>query len=49
MSDFEEGNISFLQPAFMFKMKKKNGRELKYWVPEFFGKRDEKGAFNNLT
>ena len=43
------GDISFLQLAVTFKTKKKNERKRKYWVPEFFRKQEEKGAFNNLT
>ena len=47
MPDSEEGYILFLQPAVMLKTKIKNERKRKYWVPEFFRKREEKGAFNN--
>ena len=30
-------------------MEKKNVRKRKYWVLEFFHKREEKGTFNNLA
>lgn len=49
ISDSEEGNILFLKLAVMFKTKKKNERERKHFAPGFFRKREEKGAFNNLT
>ena len=49
ISDVEEGDILFLQLAVLSKIKKKNEREIEYWVPEFFSKREEKGALNNLT
>ena len=48
ISDVEEGDI-FFQLAVLSKIKKKNEREIEYWVPEFFSKREEKGALNNLT
>ena len=47
MSDSEEGESLFLQLAVMLKTKKKNERKRKYWVPDFFRKREEKGAFDN--
>ena len=47
MSDSEEGDILFLQLAVMLKTKKNNERKRKYWVPDFFRKREEMGAFNN--
>ena len=49
MSDSEEKNILFLQLVDLFKMKKKKRRKRKIWVRELFRKREEKGAFNNLT
>ena len=42
MSDFEEGDISFLQLAVIFKTKKNNERKIKYWVQGFFRKREGK-------
>ena len=49
MSTFEEGHILFLELAVMFKMKKKNQSKIKYWVPEFLSKQEEKGPCSNLT
>ena len=50
MSDSEHEDILFLQfITGMFKIKKKNERERKYWVSQFLSKNEEKGAFNNLT
>ena len=49
MSEFEEDDILLSQLAILFKTKKKNERKIKYWVPQFFRKREQKGAFNNLT
>ena len=47
-SESEEVDNLFLQLAVMFKMKKKKERKINYWAPEFFRKREEKEAFNNL-
>ena len=44
----EEVDILFLQLVVLFKMKKKK-KKRKKWVRELFRKREEKGAFNNLT
>ena len=41
----EEEDILFLQLMVLSKMKKRK----KKWVRELFRKREEKGAFNNLT
>ena len=42
-----EEDILFLQLMVLFKMKKK--KKWKKWVRELFRKREEKGAFDNLT